>query len=250
MNKLLLFDVDGTIAESSKKINPEIKTCLDLLHKKRLTIGIVGGGKIDKILSQIGDNNFIEHYFSECGSVYHKLDLVSKKYDLIYCNNIQTHKYFHLINNIITCAKYFLSMVDYNIIGKSIDVRNGLIYISLIGMDASDEERETYIKSDKKYNYRSRLLGYLDNELFKYTNYNKITICEGGTCGIAIYPSEYDKVQVLKHLDNYNEIHFFGDKYDIMGNDHKLINHHCVIGHKIDQVNDTKEILLSMLNEK
>ena len=52
MNKVLLFDVDGTIAESGNIINSEIVIML-----KQLSIcwdiGIVGGGTFTKILTHI-----------------------------------------------------------------------------------------------------------------------------------------------------------------------------------------------------
>ena len=262
--KLLLFDVDGTIAESSKTINTDIKLLLEKLYNKGYTIGIVGGGKIEKILSQIGDNNFIKHYFSECGCVYHKnnsiyennIETITKinegnknmNIEEIYCKNLRKHKLYHTINHLIKKALFFLSSVDYIITGNFIDLRNGLVYISLIGMSATEKEREVYIELDKTRFYRKRLLGYLDNELFKLRDYRKITISEGGSCGIAIYPSNYDKTQVLKHLTPfYDEIHFFGDKYNLFGNDYKLINHELTIGHKIDTLDDTKNILSNLL---
>ena len=63
-----------------------------------------------------------------------------------------------------------------------------------------------------------------------------------------IYPSNYDKTQVLKHLTPfYDEIHFFGDKYNLFGNDYKLINNELTIGHKIDTLDDTKNILSNLL---
>ena len=268
-NKLLLFDVDGTIAESSKSINMDIKILLEKLYNKGYTIGIVGGGKIEKILSQIGDNNFIKHYFSECGCVYHKNNLIDEvnnkvinkvtnkiindcdktmNIEEIYCKNLRKHKLYHTINHLIKKALFFLSAVDYTITGNFVDLRNGLVYISLIGMSASQKEREVYIELDKTRFYRKRLLGYLDNELFKLRDYEKITISEGGCCGIAIYPSEYDKTQVLKHLTPfYNEIHFFGDKYNVFGNDYKLINHELTIGYKVDTLEDTKNYLAELL---
>ena len=120
-NKILLFDVDGTIAESGKSINNEIKLLLEKLYKKGYTIGIVGGSKIEKILSQIGDNNFIKHYFSQCGTVYHKNNLLNKptndnkdkndnkininnkiiNIEEIYCKNLRKHKLYYLINELI-----------------------------------------------------------------------------------------------------------------------------------------------------
>ena len=49
-----------------------MKTLLKNLSEKGFTLGIVGGGKLDKILEQLDNNCYISHYFTECGCVYHK----------------------------------------------------------------------------------------------------------------------------------------------------------------------------------
>lgn len=51
---IILFDVDGTIAESGQIIDPEIKELISSL-KQHYDIGVVGGGKKDKILYQLQD---------------------------------------------------------------------------------------------------------------------------------------------------------------------------------------------------
>ena len=255
-HKLLLFDVDGTIAESSKSINTDIKLLLEKLYNKGYTIGIVGGGKIEKILSQIGENNFIKHYFSECGCVYHKNNLINESnndnkimnIEEIYCKNLRNHKLYNTINHLIKKALFFISKVDYTITGNFIDLRNGLVYISLIGSSATDQEKKVYKNLDKTNFYKKRLMEYLDNELFKLQDYEKITISDGGSCGLLLYPSEYNKTQVLEHVSkSHDEIHFFGDTYNLHGLDHNLIRHERTIGHKIDTLDDTKNILQELL---
>ena len=42
---------------------------------------------------------------------------------------------------------------------------------------------------------------------------------------------------------NYDNIIYFGDKYEIGGNDHLLIHSDKIIGHKIDAVDETFRIL-------
>ena len=87
---IILLDVDGTIAESGNIINKDISSLLNQLQKeKSFEIGIVGGGKFDKILFQLNNKLIIDHVFSECGSIYHKLN-EHETYDLIYKKNIRT----------------------------------------------------------------------------------------------------------------------------------------------------------------
>ena len=48
----------------------------------------------------------------------------------------------------------------------------------------------------------------------------------------------------MEHLiPEYQEIHYFGDKYHKNGNDYHLIRHPNVIGHPVDGLQDTKLIL-------
>jgi len=253
MEKLLLFDVDGTIAQSGQIIDSTIKKLLiDLKNKKKYSLGIVGGGKLDKILYQLSEDNYIDHYFSECGCVYVKNISTETNNSItlekVYVKNIRNHKLYPLINTLLKKSLYFISQVDYLITGNFIDLRNGIIYISLVGMVATLEERKNYLEKDKENSYRERLLNLLKEEANKLGIMEELTICYGGEVGIAIYPVEYDKTQVLEHLlPYYNEIHYFGDKYEENGNDYNLINDSSVIGHPVDSVNDTIKILQELL---
>lgn len=241
MKKLLLFDVDGTLTESGKIIEDNMLQQLQKMNEKGYHLGIVGGGKLEKILSQLKNSHHIHHYFTECGCVYHKNNILNL--ENIYTKNIRNHELYPKINILIKTALSFLSQVDYTISGNFIDLRNGIIYISLIGMVAMDSERKYFIERDKQYKYRSNLINILKNKAGELNILDQLTICEGGEVGIGIYPKEYDKTQVLEHLDEYSEIHYFGDKYEKNGNDHNIINHKKVIGHPINNVEETLNIL-------
>ena len=251
---LLLFDVDGTIAESGQIIEQSMQHTMRSLINKGYHIGIVGGGKLDKILQQLGENNRIHHYFSECGCVYYRSQLLTSNLtnnqglEHVYTKNIRDHELYPLINLLVKKALYFLSQVEYTITGNFIDLRNGIIYISLIGMSANVAERQYFIELDKTHEYRRKLLDILQAAADEMNILSKLNIYEGGSVGIAIYPKEYDKVQVLQYLqDKYKTIHYFGDKYGETGNDHHLINHPDVVGHCVDSPSDTLQILNSLL---
>ena len=71
MNNIIIFDIDGTLAESSCQINQKHALILNEL-KKKYEIGICGGGTLEKALNQMNDLIYFDHYFTECGCVYHK----------------------------------------------------------------------------------------------------------------------------------------------------------------------------------
>ena len=246
-NNIIVFDVDGTLAESSLEIMDENAIILNQLREK-YEIAVCGGGTLDKILKQMKNKIYFDHYFSECGCVYDK-NTTSITNDMnlttIYKKNIRTHFLYDKINILIKeCLSYF-SKVKYTVTGHFIDLRCGIIYVSCIGMQATEEERKYFKSLNKNDIIRKELLEILHNKLHEMNLENEISVTYGGTVGIAIYPREYDKIQILETItkDKYDNIIYFGDKYDFDGNDHLLIHSDNVVGHKIDAVDDTFKIL-------
>ena len=236
---LILFDIDGTIAESSQPVSSEMIAKINEKIEAGYDIGIVGGGTFEKATSQLGPLK-IMHYFTECGCVYHTRDSNGSIYN-VYKKNIRQHPLYSKINILVKEALQFLSKVDYEITGHFIDLRNGIIYISLIGMVATLEERAQFIELNNKLNYRKMLISILKNLAWELKIENEIVIAEGGTVGVGIYPKEYDKVQVIEIIKpfEYEEIHYFGDKYEEDGNDYHLLNHKYIIPHRVNNLEDT-----------
>ena len=244
MTVLLLFDVDGTITESGQKISQTMTNTINSIDTKKYQLGIVGGGSLDKILIQLQNKINFTHYFTQCGSVYHLYNHIDNSFKNIYTKNIKTSFRYIQINKLIKIAFGFLSNVDYNLCGHHIDIRDGLVYISLIGLNATNDERENFINIDKIYNYRQNLLNLLIQKSSELC-FDNIDIVLGGTVGIAIYPSEFDKSQIMNHIDisKYTNIYYFADQYKENGNDFKLINNEYIIGRPVDSVQQTIEKL-------
>lgn len=236
---VLLFDVDGTICESSKEIDSEMR---DILHRicleGRYDICIVGGGTLEKIKKQMGEDllDCMKYVCTECGSVvYHKNEC-------IYHNYIQDHPLYPLIQNLLDVATTYIEETPYEKGDHRIDIRSGLVYISMVGMDATDEMRRVFKEVDATMKYRKSLMNRLLHIVKELGA--SISIVYGGEVGLSIYPSEWDKVQVISMVEGYREIHFFGDRFEEDGNDYQLIHHPRIIGHKVNGVHDTKRILL------
>lgn len=249
--KLLLFDVDGTICDSGKKISPPMTNSILNLVDLGYEIGIVGGGAFNKIIYQLDNKINPEYIFSECGSVYHKFNSQTSQYELINVNNLRLEPEYTQINQLVkTCLKY-ISDMDYLVSGNFIDLRNGLIYVSLVGMVATDDERANFINLDSIYGYRSELISILKSQAVELGIADKIDICLGGSVGIAIYPAKWNKVQVLNWInyEEYDAVYYFGDKYLPDGNDYELINHSNIIGYPVDTLEQTMDILNKLYNQ-
>lgn len=252
LKKLLLFDVDGTLTETGEKIQDDMVNLLIQMHNAGYELGIVGGGKLEKILEQLDNKVFFRHYFSECGCVYNlNIDINNLELKEIYCKNIRKHQQYNNINKLVKLAINFISNVDYTITGNFIDLRNGIIYISLIGMSANQDERKYFLELDKVYKYREKLLNMLIEKAKELRIKDYITVTYGGSVGIGIYPKEYDKEQIIQHLNisNYSIIYYFGDKYLEDGNDYKLLNNKYTVSRCVDSVDQTKKYLNAILNK-
>jgi len=246
MTEIIIFDIDGTLVESGCKILEENALVLQKL-KKKYKIAICGGGILTKALEQMNNLIYFDYYFTECGCVYHKNMSQSNKLELneIYKKNIRLHKLYQPINILIKLFLEYISKVDYEISGHFVDLRNGIIYLSCIGMQATLMERERFKMLDYQLNIRDQILKKLLNKAIELKINNDVCIHLGGSVGIGIYPIEFDKTQILDidELNNYNKIYYFGDKYEKNGNDYEILNHSKINGFKIDNVNQTYQIL-------
>lgn len=146
------------------------------------------------------------------------------------------------------CMKY-VSSTKYCISGNLMDLRNGIVYFSMVGMTATEKERADYIAEDKVHSHRRLLIAILKEKAVTLGIDKEICIYEGGEVGIAIFPIEYDKVQVIDHVkDVYNCIYYFGDKYEENGNDHMIINDPRTTGFAVNSPDETISILSDLMD--
>jgi len=234
---ILLFDVDGTLVESGQVITDEILELLRQLKEKGIELGLVGGGTYETICRQIKDKDIFDYIFAECGS------LVYFGQTLMHQNNIRHHPQYHLLDPVIKLTLNYLSNVPYQLTGHLIDRRNGLIYISLIGMQASLDERKTFIELDKQFSYRQQLFKLIEDKL-RQTDFE---VVYGGSVGLSVYPKEWNKRQVINHLPE-TTVHYFGDKYTPDGNDYPLLNHPRITPHCVNNPQETSDIIKTFLS--
>jgi len=235
---ILLFDVDGTLAHSGCALDGPMIEALERLVARGYELGIVGGGTYEKIHHQLAAARpLFTDFFSECGCVHHDRNGI-----LLSRRELRLHPLYPAVDVLIKKALAFLSAVDYPLTGHLVDRRSGIVYLSLIGMSASEEERQMFLQEDRQHHYIHRLLNLLQSH-----SPEGLDVVRGGSVGIAIYPTEWDKEQVLDfYAASDAEIHYFGDKYNIGGNDYRLLHHPRVIGHPVDSINDTLDFLCSM----
>ena len=74
----------------------------------------------------------------------------------------------------------------------------------------------------------------------KFSDMN-LTFSIGGQISFDVFPSGWDKTYSLRFIskDDFDEIHFFGDKTYQGGNDYEIFSHPRVIGHTTTGPEDT-----------
>ncbi|VVB03823.1 unnamed protein product [Arabis nemorensis] len=91
------------------------------------------------------------------------------------------------------------------------------------------EERDEFERYDKVQNIRPKMVAEL-RERFAHLN---LTFSIGGQISFDVFPKGWDKTYCLQYLEDFNEIHFFGDKTYEGGNDYEIYESPKTIGHSV-----------------
>ncbi|KYN99553.1 putative haloacid dehalogenase-like hydrolase [Plasmodium gaboni] len=239
MNKkksIFLFDVDGTLTYSRKTIEQNVvDALLELKSKEGFVLGIVGGSDYEKIREQIKYPEIFDYIFSENGVVAHKNDEQYSAESIV--SFLGEDKLKKLINYSL---KYIANLDIPKKRGTFIELRNGIINISPIGRNCSQEERDEF----SSYNLKNNTIEKFRDNLSKEFEDFDLNFSIGGQISIDCFPKGWDKTFCLRHIENkFDEIYFFGDRTDEGGNDYELFRDKRVKGYKVKSPNNTVEIL-------
>jgi phosphomannomutase len=248
--KLILFDVDGTLTESRKVVQKEMIDCLvKLKQQSDIDIGFVGGSDLEKQIEQLKEENFhlFDWRFSENGLLAYKNETCIFKGSFV---DELGEKHFKKLVNICLSV---MSNTDCPVKrGTFIEYRTGMINICPVGRQCTQEERDEFYKFDIKNKTREKMISIIKNQWEDYISQEtcKITPIKfsiGGQISADVFPEGWDKTFCLKFVENeYDEIHFFGDKTMKGGNDYEIYNDNRVIGHHVSKYQDTIGILTKM----
>lgn len=236
---LCLFDVDGTLSKARQNINPKLEEFLLNSLKPLADIALVGGSDLCKIQEQMGGEDVLHKYdyvFPENGLVAYKKGVQLDKQNIQ--QFIGEEKLQIFINFVL---KYLSGIVLPVKRGTFVEFRTGMLNVSPIGRSCSQQERDEFEKYDSVHHIRRTMIDALKEQ---FPNMG-LTYSIGGQISFDVFPNGWDKTYCLKYLEkeDYNEIHFFGDKTDVGGNDYEIFNHSRTIGHKVLNPDDTKEQL-------
>lgn len=216
-----IFDVDGTLTPSRQKMDPKFKHFF-LKFMETHKVWLVTGSDYAKTKEQLGaeiTENVVTCYNCSGSETRHRGEIVNASS-------------WTLPDDARSWLNTQLLLSEFPIkTGNHIEERRGCINYSIVGRNATFKERNTYIEYDKKNRERSNLANTF-NYIFGKESLG-LHAAIGGETGLDIYPIGKDKSQILEDFNEDDNIHFFGDKMDMSGNDYPLArankagtNHH------------------------
>ncbi len=198
-----VFDVDGTLTPSRGMIDPDFeKFFMDFCRNH--AVYLVTGSDYKKTEEQLGSDicYAVEAVYNCSGNYVVKRDIVVHKND------------FELIDSERIALENELRVSGFSVrTGNHIEQRIGAVNFSIIGRNATKEERQQYIVWDNATNERKEICHRL-NRMF-----TRLECVVGGETSIDIYLRGKDKSQIARHLHPFT---FFGDRCEVGGNDHTI----------------------------
>ncbi|PHT96589.1 Phosphomannomutase [Capsicum chinense] len=174
--------------------------------------------------------NDYDYCFSENGLVAHKDGkLIGKQ-------SLKSYLGEEKLKEFINFTLHYIADLDIPIKrGTFVEFRSGMLNVSPIGRNCSQEERDEFEKYDKVQKIRETMVSVLRE---KFAHFN-LTFSIGGQISFDVFPQGWDKTYCLRYLEEFNEIHFFGDKTYKGGNDHEIYESERTVGHTVTSPEDT-----------
>ena len=202
-----LFDVDGTITPSRKKIKHEFWAPF-LVFCREHDVYLVTGSDREKTVEQVGlDICYAAKRVYNCsGSDAYEKDVN------VYRDEWELPK---------KVEKFLEDELAYSCFpirnGLHIERRPGGVNFSILGRGKDPSAgRAEYVKWDKERLERQDIATRLRNA------FPDLSVALGGQTGLDLGPLGSDKSQILRDFDEKDELYFFGDRMEEGGNDYSL----------------------------
>lgn len=198
-----LFDVDGTLTDARKPIDPDFKEFMFRFMDRHHCV-IVTGSDRPKTLEQIG---------LELTNTFHKVYHCSGNH--VYVGAKEVHKNtWKLSEEQYNFLENLIDSIDYKEkTGNHIEQRIGSANVSICGRNADWDQRDRYAKWDAVNKGREFIA-----EAYNNTFSDSVAQVAGQT-SIDIFKTGCDKSQALNDYKNSTTV-FFGDNCFPGGNDH------------------------------
>lgn len=217
MKKLIVFDLDGTLAESKALLDEEMAAILQRLLKV-VKVAVISGGdwpQFEKqVLSKLGEKKRLKNLsiLPTCGTKYYHYQ---KGWKLLYAENFTPGERQLVITRLNEAVKS--SGIHFGKLwGEQVEDRGSQVTFSALGQNAPLEEKK---KWDPKFTKRKKIKKKLDRSLKSFA------VNMGGATSIDITKPGIDKAYGIHKLQDQlrikiSEMIFIGDALFKGGNDH------------------------------
>lgn len=226
-----IFDVDGTLTPSRGAIDPEFLQFM-LSFAERNPVYFATGSDAPKTIEQVGIELFSSircSYNCNGNSVWEK------------GVNVRNNDWI-IPDDARALLEQWLAENDFtHKTGNHIEERPGMVNFSIVGRNATLEERADYVRWDQERNERFNFALELN------TRFPDIKATVGGETGIDIAPKGLDKSKIIEDFSVDDTLLFFGDAIYEGGNDYSLAQaiktNRRGIAHKVKDWKDTYKML-------
>ena len=243
MKKLIVFDLDGTIAESKSSLDDEMSVLLrDLLSNVK--VAIISGGNWPQFEKQLVSNlprdANLENLslLPTCGTKFYKYGSTWKE---LYSENFTEGEKA----NIIASLHEAIGSLGFNaemVWGEPIEDRGSQITFSALGQEAPLEEKK---KWDPDFSKRKQIKAFLDKSIPEFS------VRLGGTTSVDVTRQGIDKAYGIRKLRDIlgvaiSEMIFIGDALFPGGNDYPAIEA-GVVSIQVRDPNETKRVIEAII---
>lgn len=247
--KLIVFDLDNTLAVSKTVIDEEMSELLrKLLEIKK--VAVISGGSFKQLEKELLFHLSLEtnlsnlHIFPSGGTSYYCWIKDEGKWAMIYQDVLSKKdkiKIMDAVSNVLSEINFDKS----NIKGQLIEDKESSLTFSGLGQDAEIDEK---VKWDPDQKIRLDIKSRLDKIIPDFE------IKVAGTTSIDITEKGKDKAYGIQKMVEYikvsiQEMVYIGDSLFEGGNDHPVIKTGIKV-HAVKDPEDTKNIIGDILNNK
>lgn len=203
-----LFDVDGTLTPSREEIDYDFRVFLVTFMQEN-KVSFVTGSDIKKTEEQLGRylTRLSRFNFNCSGNSITQNDTVVYESDWKPSDELQ-----QFLIKLLTTSNFAIKT------GTHIERRPGSINFSIVGRNASKQERQRYVQYDNEHNERQSIQRLIES------NFPDVSAVVGGETGVDIFEKNKDKRQVLQYIPEKENVIFFGDMMQQGGNDRSLLD--------------------------
>jgi phosphomannomutase len=244
VKKLIVFDLDGTLAESKSSLDAEMSGLLhDLLAIVKVAV-ISGGGwpQFQKqLLSNLSHGERLTNLslLPTCGTKFYRYD--SADWKEVYSEDFTTEER----EKILSSLKKAIEVADFKIAklwGDQIEDRGSQITFSALGQQAPLEEK---LKWDPDLTKRKKIKAILDTFIPEFS------VRTGGSTSIDITKPGIDKAYGIRKLRDIlgislKEMIFIGDALYVGGNDYPA-EQAGVVSIPVKDPNETKRVTQAII---